>query len=80
MDRRHIVYLLIVLLILLFSAIYAYFVVQSKKRTRQRQQRDENRADRERMAAKRIAENDGQPLSARFATSPTDRREAERSV
>lgn len=80
MDRHHIVYLLVVLLILLFAAIYANFVVQSKRRTRQRQQREDNQADRERLAARRIAENDGQPLSARFATSPTARRESERSV
>ena len=80
MDRNFIVYLLIALLCILLGAICAYFVHQSRKRTRLRQQRDEKQAARERLAAKRIAENGGQPLSARFATSDASRLDSERSV
>jgi len=80
MDSHHILYLLIALMGLLLAVIYAYFVVQSRKRLRKREQREENQAYRERLAAKRIAENGGQPLSARFATSATTQRESERSV
>jgi len=81
MDSHQILYLLIALMVLLLlAAIYAYFVVQSRKRLRKREQREENQAYRERLAAKRIAMNDGQPLSARFATSATSQRESKRSV
>jgi hypothetical protein len=80
MDRELTVYLLIALPCLLLGTISACFVVQSRKQNRQRQQRDENQANRERLAARRIAENGGQPLSAQYATSNTDRRQSERSV
>jgi len=80
MDRHHMVYLLMALLCILLGAICAYVARRSRKRTRQRQQRDEKQAARERLAAKRIAANGGQPLSARLATSDASRRESERSV
>lgn len=80
MDHYHLVYLIIALLCLLPVTICAYFVVQSKKRARQRQRCEESQANRERLAAERIAKNGGQALSARLATSDASRQNAERSV
>lgn len=80
MDRHHIVYLLIVLLCILLGVTYVCLAHRSRERTRQRQQRDERQAARERLAAKRIAENGGQPLSAHLATSDASRHESERSL
>ena len=68
MDRQLTVYLLIALLCILSGISYAYFAGRSKKRTRERQQREDRKADRERLAAKRIADNDGKALSDRFST------------
>jgi len=72
--------LIVALLCLLLGAIGAYFVVQSRMRARKRQQRDENQARRERLAAKRIADNGGHPLSARFSTSDASGNQSKRSV
>ena len=69
MDDQPIVYLLIALLCIFAGTGYAWFARRSSKRTRERQQREERQADRERLAVKRIAENDGKALSIRFATS-----------
>jgi len=80
MDRYNIFYFLIALLCLLLVAICTYFAVQSSRRTRHRQRCDENQANRERLAAERIAENGGQALSAQLGTSDASRKKAERSV
>ena len=74
------VYLLIALLGILIGTACAYLAHRTRQRTRQRQQHDEKQAARESLAATRIAENGGQPLSAHFATSDASRRESERSV
>jgi cell division protein FtsL len=69
MDRQLVVYLLIALLCLLAGLGYVWFARRSRTRTRERQQREQRQADRERLAANRIAENNGKALSSRFASS-----------
>lgn len=80
MDRQTIVYLLVALLLILVVAGYLYLRRQSNQRTSQRRQREENQAHRERLAASRIAENKGQALSSRFATSNASERSTERLI
>ncbi len=80
MDRQLIVYALIALLCVLAGLGFVLFARQSKKRTRERLHREERQSDRERLAATRIADNGGKPLSSRFATSNAPERAPERLI
>ena len=80
MGHYQFVSLFAALLCLLLGAIGAYFVIQARMRARKLQRRDENQARRERLAAKRIADNGGHPLSARFSTSDASSNQSKRSV
>ncbi len=80
MDRQFVIYLLISLLCIFAALGVGYVVRRSRKRTRARQQREWRQSERERMAATRIANNDGKALSSRFAEASTAANMPERSI
>jgi hypothetical protein len=59
---------LVGLLAVLGALVAMYFIRNAKTRDRDRQKSRDDQAHRERVAEKRMAENGGFPLSARFAS------------
>ncbi len=80
MDRQHIIYALVALLCVLAGIGFAWFTRRTKRQKRERLHREKRQSDRERLAATRMADNDGKALSSRFATANVSERAPERLI
>ena len=80
MDRHLDIILLAGLLCILATFGLAWLIARSRERTRERQARDRRQAERETLAASRIANNGGKALSSRFAAVNTPDKFPERST
>jgi membrane protein implicated in regulation of membrane protease activity len=80
MDRHLVITVLAGLLCVLAALAIAWLARRSRQRTCERQQREQRQAERETLAATRIARNGGQALSSRFAAVNAPHQLPERST
>jgi len=69
MERAAIPFLYVSLLVVLCLTIAGYFALNRRALVQKDQRRRDDQTRRERLAEKRMAENGGQPLSARATTT-----------
>lgn len=78
MDRHLVINVLAGMLCTLAALALAWFARRSRKRACERQQRERRQAERETLAATRIARNGGNALSSRFAAASAPHKLPER--